>query len=90
MKKYRIVYRTRVLYDWTKLSLGIDSISLKYLYHNENNVVLNEKSVEGKPCLNRESMIPDLKMYLYICYDEHEAPSSCNTNVYLSQFTNVS
>ena len=25
------------------------------LFQNENNVVLNENSVEGKPCINRES-----------------------------------
>ena len=56
----------------------------KCLFHNENNVVLNENSVEGKPCINRESKILAIKIYLYSCYDEHEAPISCNITVYLS------
>ena len=34
--------------------------------------------------VNRESKSLELKIYLYICYDEHEAPISCNNNVYLS------
>ena len=55
------------------------------LLQNENNVVLNEKSVEGKPCINRESNSLELTIYLYSCYDEYEAPSSCNTTVYLSE-----
>ena len=42
------------------------------------------KSVEGKPCINIESKILELTIYLYRCYDEYEAPSSCNTTVYLS------
>ena len=60
MIEYRIVYGTRVLYDCTRLSLGLDSISLnvqrtlKLSIQNENNVVLNENSVGGKPCINRE------------------------------------
>ena len=54
------------------------------LFQNEKNVVLNENSVEGKPCINRESKILDLTIYLYSCYDEHEAPSGFNTTVYLS------
>ena len=43
------------------MSRGLDSISLecsenmKTVYPDENNVVLNENSVEGKPCINRES-----------------------------------
>ena len=53
------------------------------LFQNENNVVLNENSVEGKPCINRESESDDLTIYLYSCYDEHETPISCNTNFYL-------
>ena len=50
---YRIVYGTRVLYDWTRLGLWLDSISLnvrrswKLSIQYENNVVLNENSVEG-------------------------------------------
>ena len=53
--------------------------------HNENNVVLNENIVEGKPCINRESKSLELAILLYIFYDEHEASSSCNNTVYLSQ-----
>ena len=54
------------------------------LFQNENNVVLNENSIEGKPCINKESKNPEITILLYICYDEHEAPSNCNTTVYLS------
>ena len=50
----------------------------------ENNVVLDDNSVEVKPCINRECSIPEIKIYFYRCYDEHEAPSSCNTTVNLS------
>ena len=48
------------------IELGLDSICLKYLenmktvYQDENNVVLDEKSVELKPCINRESKNLDL------------------------------
>ena len=55
MTEYRTIYITIVLYDQTRLILGLDSISLKYLFQNENCIVLNENSVEGKPCINRES-----------------------------------
>ena len=43
------------------IDLGLESISLKCLknmktfYQDENNVVLDENSVEWKPCINRES-----------------------------------
>ena len=43
------------------IELGFDSISLKYVknmktvYQDENNIVLDENSVEWKPCINRES-----------------------------------
>ena len=43
------------------IELGFESISLKCLenmktvYQDENNVVLDENSVERKPCINRES-----------------------------------
>ena len=46
------------MYDYTRLSWVIDSISLEYLenmkivYPDENNVVLYENSVERKPCIN--------------------------------------
>ena len=36
---------------------------------NKNNVVLNEKSVEGKPCINRESKSNDITIKLYSCSD---------------------
>ena len=65
--EYRIVYGTRVLYDYTRLNLGQDLISFNIfeedengLFQNENNVILNEKNVvmnekivEGKPFINR-------------------------------------
>ena len=59
--EYRLVLGKIVLNYWTRLSLGLDSISLKCLenmktvYLDENNVVLDENSVERKPCINRES-----------------------------------
>ena len=31
------------------------SKNMKTVYPDENNIVLNENSVEGKPCINRES-----------------------------------
>ena len=46
-------------------------------------------SVEGKPCINREINILDITIYLYRCYDEHEAPRSCNTTLYLSEWVNI-
>ena len=63
-----IVYGTRVLYDYTILNLGIDSISLnvwrtwKLSVPEWKNVVLNENSAEGKPCINRESKSLELKI----------------------------
>ena len=73
--EYRIFYRTRVMYDLTRLSLGRDSISLnvqrtwKLSIQNENSVVLNENSTEGKTCMNRESKSLYITIYLYSCYD---------------------
>ena len=32
------------------------------LFENENYVVLNENSVEGKPCINRESKSLEIKI----------------------------
>ena len=55
-----------------------------FLFQNENNVVLNETNDEGKPCIDRESKSLELTIQLYSCYEKHEAPSSCNTTVYLS------
>ena len=75
MTEYRIVYGKIVMYDKTRFSLGLDSISLnvrrirKLSIQNENNVVLNENSVEGKPCINRESKSDKLTIYLYSCYN---------------------
>ena len=36
---------------------------------HENNVVLNENSVERKPCINRESRSDELTIQLYSCHD---------------------
>ena len=75
MIEYRIVYGTRVLYEYTILSGGFDSISLecsenmKTVYPDENNVVLNEKSVERKPFINRKSKSNELTIKLYSCND---------------------
>ena len=50
-----------MVYDSTRLGLGLNSISLeclenmKTVYPDENNVVLDENSVERKPCIDRES-----------------------------------
>ena len=35
----------------------------------ENNVVLNENSVDIKPCINREIKSDELTIYLYSCHD---------------------
>ena len=73
--EYRIVYGTRVLYEYTRLSLGLDSISFnvrrtrKMSIQNENYFVLNENSVEEKPCINRESKSNELTIQFYSCYD---------------------
>ena len=42
---------------------------MKTVYPDENNVVLNENSVEEKPCINREIKIDELTIQLYSCYD---------------------
>ena len=42
---------------------------MKTVYKDENNIVLDENSVERKPCINRESKILELKIYLYSCHD---------------------
>ena len=91
MTEYRIVYKTRFLYDSTRFSLGLDSINFEMFVENRklsvlegNNVVINESNVQGKPCIDREIKSLDLTNILYIYYDEHEAPSSCNITVYFS------
>ena len=59
MIDYRLVYGTRVMFDYTRLRIGLDSISLeclenmKTVYPDENNFVLDENSAERKPCINR-------------------------------------
>ena len=58
---------------------------MKTVYPDENNVVLNENSVDLKPCINRESKILEITIKLYsFSRSHHEVPSSCNTTVYLS------
>ena len=42
---------------------------MKTVYQDENNVVLDENSVERKPCINRESKSLDLKIKFYSCHD---------------------
>ena len=42
---------------------------MKTVYPDENNVVLNENSVEIKPCINRESKSDELAIKLYIFHD---------------------
>ena len=39
----------------------------KTVYQDENNVVLDENSVEWKPCINRESKSLELTIKLYSC-----------------------
>ena len=43
--------------------------NMKTVYPDENNIVLDENSVEIKPCINRESNILELTIYLYSCHD---------------------
>ena len=42
---------------------------MKTVYQDEKNVVLDEKSVERKPCINRESKSLELTIKLYSCPD---------------------
>ena len=44
---------------------------------------MNKNSVEGKPCINRESKSLEPTIELYSFCDEHEAPRSFNTTVNL-------
>ena len=56
---YRIVMKNKSSEGLDYIELGFDSISLKCLknmktvYPDEINVVLDENSVERKPCINR-------------------------------------
>ena len=43
--------------------------NMKTVYPDENNVVLNENSVERKPCINRESKSDEITIKLYSCHD---------------------
>ena len=55
--------------------MGFNSIGLKCLknmknvYQDENNVVLDEKSVEWKPYINRESKSLEFTIKLYSCHN---------------------
>ena len=42
VKEYRIFYGTRVLYDYIRLSLGLESFSLKIL----NKILIHKKNIE--------------------------------------------
>ena len=42
---------------------------MKTVYQDENNLVLDENSVELKPCINRESKSLELTIKLYSCPD---------------------
>ena len=42
---------------------------MKTVYQDENNFVLDEKSVELKPCINKESKSLELTIKLYICHN---------------------
>ena len=44
---------------------------MKTFYPDEKNVVMNGKSVERKPCINRESNSDELTIQLYSCHDIH-------------------
>ena len=42
---------------------------MKTVYPDENNAVLDENSVERKPCINIESKRLELTIQLYSCHD---------------------
>ena len=42
---------------------------MKTFYPDENNVFLNENSVEKKPCINRKNKSNELTIRLYSCHD---------------------
>ena len=42
---------------------------MKTVYQDENNVVLDENSVERKPCINRESKSLEITIQLYSFHD---------------------
>ena len=41
---------------------------MKTVYQDENNVVLDRKKVERKPCINRESKSFEIAIKLYSCH----------------------
>ena len=43
--------------------------NMKTVYQDENNVVLDENSVERKPCINRKSKSLELTINLYSCFN---------------------
>ena len=43
--------------------------NIKIFYQDENSAVLDENSVEWKPCINRESKSLELTINLYSCHD---------------------
>ena len=51
------------------------------LFQNENIVVLNENSVGGKSCIDREIKSLEITIQLYSSYYEYEVPIICNTTV---------
>ena len=42
---------------------------MKTVYPDENNFVLDENSVERKPCINREIKSDEIPIQLYSCHD---------------------
>ena len=60
---------------WNKSSVLLDQIEFRtrlnqfgMFEEHEKNVVLNENSVEGKPCINRESKSDEITIQLYSCH----------------------
>ena len=51
----------------------------------EDSIVLNENSVDRKPCINRESKSDELTiLVIQLSLYQHEVNRSCNTTFYLS------
>ena len=65
--------KSSVWLDYTEFRTRLNqfecSKNMKTVYPDENNVVLDENSVEWKPCINRESKGLDIKIKLYSCHD---------------------
>ena len=59
---------------------------MKTVYPDENTVVIDENTIEIKPCINRESKSDELtNLVIQLSRYQHEVPSSCNTTNYISQ-----